>query len=558
MPKILRLAAGARSWGVPGDARQRGLDAFGRRAWGEAFALLADADEAYPLDAGDLELAGLAAALVGRDDDCDRYWIRAHQAHLDSGDARGAARMAIWLGFTFFLVGEDAKANGWMARGQRLLDEAGLDGAERGYLLVPPAMYALYARDNESAAAQFGEAGDIARRFADADLLALAWCGRGQALMRLGRVAEGVGLLDEALVAVTAGEIGPLVSGIAYCASIEAFHEVFDLRRAREWTTALSRWCASQPDLVPFRGSCLVHRVEVMQLGGAWPQALEEVLRACDLLTQPPQPAAGEAHYLRAELHRLAGRFDEAEEAYRLAAGFGRPPQPGLALLRLAQDRPEAAAATSRRVLEEATDWVSRCKVLPAHVEIMLAAGDVDGARAAADELAGIAGAHDAPLLRAVAHTAVGSVLLAEGDAGGACATLRRAEKAWCDLDAPYQAARTRVLLGLACRQLGDDDGAALELDAARAAFRRLGAAVDLSRVPEPAHPAPARAAGGLTAREVEVLGLVASGRTNRAIAESLFISEKTVARHVSNIFTKLGLGSRSAATAYAYEQGLV
>ena len=549
---------GARSLGVPGDTRQRGLAAFGRQAWNEAFARLSEADEAETLAADDLERLGLAAALVGRDDDCDRYWIRAHQGYVDTGDVQGAARVAFWLGLTFLLVGEDAKGNGWLARARHLLDDAGLDCVERGYLLVAPAMDALYAGRDEAAAELFGEAATVARRFGDTSLLALAGCGRGQALMRLGRLAEGVGLLDESLVAVTAGEVEPLACGIVYCASIEAFHEVFDLNRARQWTTALSRWCASQPDLVPFRGNCLVHRVEVMQLGGAWPQALDEVRRACELLSQPPQPGVGEAHYLWAELHRLAGRFPEAEAGYRLAAEHGRPPQPGLALLRLAQGRPEAAAATSRRVLDETTDWVSRCKVLPAHVEILLAAGDVAGGRQAADELATIAAEHGVPLLRAIADTAAGAVLLAEGDASGACVTLRRAWRAWCDLDTPYQAARTRVLIGEACRRLGDEDGAAFELDAARVAFQRLGAAVDLSRVPAAGHDPPARAAGGLTAREVEVLGLIASGRTNRAIAQALFISEKTVARHVSNIFTKLGLGSRSAATAYAYEHGLV
>ena len=539
-------------------ARERGLDAFESGRWGEAYALLSEADAASTLDGADLDRLAEAAFLTGRDDVCEQVLTRAYAVFHEAGDAPGAARCAFWLGWSLLMSGEPARGGGWFARAQRALDDAQVDCVERGYLLAPVALGAMMEGDDATAAATFAQAAKIANSFGDRDLLALAWCGQGQSLTRLGEVAEGLALLDEALVSVTAGEVSAVVAGMVYCASIEAFQEVFDLARAREWTAALSRWCESQPDLVPYRGNCLVHRVEVMQLGGAWPQALQEAVRACDLLSRPPQPGVGEAHYLRAELHRVAGRFAEAEKAYREASELGRPPQPGLSLLRLAQGRPDAAAAATRRVLEEAPDLVTRSKLLPAHVEIMLAVGDTASARAGADELAAIATDRRIPLLDAFADHARGAVLLAEGDAPGACATLRRAWRAWCDLDAPYQAARTRVLIGLACDRLGDADGAALELDAARAAFRRLGAAADLGAVPEPGAPSPPRADGGLTDRELEVLALVASGRTNRAIAERLFISEKTVARHVSNIFTKLGLSSRAAATAYAYEHHLV
>ena len=308
-----------------------------------------------------------------------------------------------------------------------------------------------------------------------------------------------------------------------------------------------------------YRGQCLIHRAELMLLRGAWADALDELRRALDRLAQPTsQRAAGAAHYLRAELDRLRGAFRDAEAGYRQANRWGHPPYPGLALLRLAQGRVAAASAAIRRVLDEAEDAPARARVLAAGAEIVLAAGDVAAARAAAAELSGVAAGWGAPLLHAQAAHAAGAVLLAEGDARAAVAALRRAWTGWRELEAPYDAARARVLLGLACRALGDEDGAALELDAARAAFERLGAAPDLARAEQLSRNAPRPAPGGLTARELEVLALVAGGRTNRAIAAELVISEKTVATHVSSILAKLGLPSRSAATAYAYQHRLV
>jgi DNA-binding CsgD family transcriptional regulator len=540
------------------DIRDRGRESYGQQAWADAVAALSAADEAAPLDPEDVVRWATAAYLIGRDDESDDLFERAHREYLARGEVAPAVRCAFWLAFFALGGGQVERGGGWLARGRRLLDAGAPECAEHGYLLFADGMRSIFSGEIAAALATFRDADAIGERFADADLVTFARHGQGRALIRLGRQADGMALLDEAMVAVTSGAVSPIVVGDVYCSVIQACEESFDLRRAQVWTAGLSHWCAAQPDLVPYRGQCLLHRAEIMQLHGAWRDAIDEVRLASERLAERPSPSAqAAASYRRGELHRLAGEFAEAEECYRQASRSGREPQPGLALLRLAQGQVDAAQAAIRRVVDEAQGSVSRSRLLPAHVEIMLAAGDVDAAAAGADELSAIADERQAPLLHARATQAQGAVLVARGDARAALPALRQAWAEWQGLDAPHEAAVTRALIGLACRGLGDEDGAAMELDAARWAFQELGATPDVARVDAYARRA-AAAAGGLTARELEVLRLVATGKTNRTIAADLFLSEKTVARHVSNIFAKLGVSSRAAATAHAYEHDLV
>lgn len=538
-------------------ALDRGRQSLRKQSWAVAFSELSAADRETPLEAEDLEELAQAAHLIGKEVDSTDLLARAHRAFMGRGEIHRAVRCAYRLGFTVLIRGELAQAGGWFSRAERLLDGQP-DCVERGYLLLPVGYRAVHGSDGVLGFEVFSQAVTIGERFGDTDLVTLARQGQGRALIRQGEIARGVALLDEAMVAVRAGEVSPIIAGSVYCSVIEACGEIFDMRRAQEWTAALEEWCAGQPDIVPYRGHCMVRRAEILQLHGAWHDALDQAQQACACLAQPtPKSQIGAAFYRLAEVRRLRGEFAEAEEAYRLASQSYRSAQPGFAQLRLAQGQIGVASAAIRRMADESHELPGRAAVLDAYIEIVLAAGDVSAARAASDELAAIAERHGATFLQAVSARAVGSVLLAEGNARGALATLRQSWSIWSELNAPYEAARVRVLIALACRELGDHDAGELEMAAAREVFQRLGAAPDLARLEVLARKKLPKTVSPLTVREVQVLKLVASGKTNRAIAGKLGISEKTVARHLSNIFNKLDLSSRAAATAYAYQHDL-
>jgi DNA-binding CsgD family transcriptional regulator len=518
---------------------------------------LTAADQHAPLEPLDLVELAQASLLIGNERKGLEILARAHQAFLSLGEAKNAARCAFWLGFLALLNGDLAQSSGWLSRAERLLEKHP-ECAERGYLFLPVGYRLVHGGDGLKALEAFVQAGKIGERFGDSDLVALALQGQGRSLIQQGEISRGVSLLDEAMVAVTSGEVSPLTAGGVYCSVLDACGEIFDLRRAQEWTSALEQWCASQPDVVPYRGHCLVRRAEILQLHGAWEDALEQARQACERFSKPPRVEAGAAFYRLAELHRLRGEFGQAEEAYREAGRFLRAPQPGMALLRLAQGQTDAASAAIRRIADEVKEFGNRARMLECYVEIVLAAGDIAAARAAAEELGEIARRFKTPLVDAMAARAIGAVLLAEHDAKGALAQLQRSWAIWCELDAPYEAARTRVSMACACQELDDCDTAKMELELAGEVFQRLGAVPDLARLVVLSRQKSRSRENPLTTREVQVLRLVASGKTNRAIAVKLGISEKTVARHISNIFNKLDLSSRAAATAFAYQNKVV
>jgi DNA-binding CsgD family transcriptional regulator len=531
------------------EVLEQGRRAFDRRDWSAAYARLSEADRAGAIVAGDLERLATAAYLAGHDQASTELWARAFHGRIDHGETALAVRCAFWLGFGLLQRGETAQCGGWLARAGRLVEQHSLDGAERGYLLLPEALMAMDGGDHDGALVRFREAAGLAERFGDRDLAALGSIGQGEVLVRSGQPVVGMRWLDQAMVSVTAGETSPVVSGIVYCAVIELCYQAFDLERASEWTAALDRWCAGQPGLVSYRGQCLVHRAQILRARGQWDHALREALLACDRLADPPHPAIGMAYYELAELHRLQGRHPEADAAYRQAHTWGRDPQPGLALLRFAEGRVGAAASAIERAVEGATDMVSRARLLPAYVDIMLAAERVPDARRAADALDELARTLGTAMVRATSKQAHGAVLLAEGDLRAATEPLEAAVTAWRRIDARYEEARARLLLADACHALGDEDAGGLEAGVARVILEHLGAPLPAPRG-RPPH--------AVTARELEVLRLVASGATNRDIAERLAISERTVERHLHNIFTKVGAPNRAAATAYAFRHGMV
>jgi DNA-binding CsgD family transcriptional regulator len=529
--------------------------ACSRSNWRQGHAGLAEVDAVRPLCAEDLQLLGDSAYMLGRDEEYVAALMRAYNLHLAAGDLPAAARTAFWIGHSFMHQGQMPLAGGWFGTAARLLDEHGEDCAERGYLLIPVWLRQMGEGDWGAGLANAEEAARIADRFADTDLAALARDEQARALVMLGRVDEGLQFTNELLLTVGSGEYSPIVRGILYCNTIIFCRAAHLVPAASAWTDALTAWCAACPEMVAHNGLCRVHKAEILQLRGAWDEAASEAAEAATRFRDGVlnRFAIGHAHYRQGEVHRVRGDWVAAEEAFREAAAMGVDPQPGLALLRLGQGRISVASSGIRRAVAEQTGPLQRADLLPAFVEIMVAADDLDAARTAVDGLARITTTHRSDSLSAAVDHASAQVALAAGDPEAALRSARSSFRRWTELGAPYDVARARVIVGLACSALGDEESGELELDAARATFESLGAAPALHDLGSRTRTSPA----GLSTRELEVLRLLARGLSNREIADHLVISEHTVSRHLQNIFGKLGVGTRAAAGAYAFEHRL-
>ena len=529
--------------------------AFAQREWTAAFESFARVDGSDGLRPADLEVYATTAYMLNRISLMLETFERAHRGYLESGDTRRAARVASWLAFNLASRAKFGPATGWVRRASLLLDSESEEVVEHGYVWLPQIHQCVFADDFEGVAKAAEQALQIGLRFDDPDLVALASHAKGRSHLRLGRISEGLAVLDEVMVSVINGELSPQVTGIVYCSVIEGCYEVQEVRRSRDWTVALSRWCDGQPDLVAFTDQCLAHRAEIRQMEGRWSEALAEAGEAH--ARNERGPVAARASYQRGEIHRLRGDYIEAEKAYRQVSEGVGDPYPGLALLRLAQGSEDAAAASIRRALGEATSLFERARLLPAFVEIMLAHGDLQSAQEGCQELTALADQSGIRLHEAAAETATGLFEVRAKRASAALGHLRAGLEGWLEIEVPYEAARTRVLLAEALNAMGDVDAASIQLDSARDEFARLGAAPDLARL-EMTSAERGGSDHGLTPREMEVLRLLAQGGTNRSIATELVLSERTVDRHVSNILTKLGVSTRTAATAFAFQNRLI
>lgn len=534
---------------------EEGRTAYSQQAWAQAFRCLSSLEKEQGLAPKDLETLAATSYMLGDVQGMLSAQEKAFAGYIEDGHELHAARVALWVASGLASRGKFAEAGGWVERGSRLLEPVKEPCVEKGYLLLPQALRHVLAGEFDEVVTLSGEAAELGRTFGDHDLLALASQTQARAFLEMGKSADAFRLLDEVMLSVISGDCSPMVTGLVYCSVLEGCYEAQEVHRAVIWTESLAEWCGSQPELVAFTDQCLAHRSEILRLQGDWDYALVEARKSHEIRARGP--IAAQAFYQQAEIHRMRGEFDLAEEAYNHVAVKGGEPQPGLALLRLQAGNEDAAVASIRRALVEITGLLPRARLLPGVVEVFVEAGHLDDADSAAEELSTLALQTAIDVHQAGAAHAKGVVALARSSPAEASSALREAMRTWERLGLPFELARARRDLGRSLQMMGDLDGAVVQLEEAREAFHELGAkpfvqAVELLLSPKGPH-----TPFGLTAREVEVLTRLASGATNRSIAAEFVLSERTIDRHVSNIFTKLGVSTRAAATAAAIRNGI-
>lgn len=528
-------------------ARARELHRASR--WEEACAEYGVADGEVPLAVEDLEAFAEAAQISARGDEAVALLRRVFDLRVSAGDLDDAAQVAFWLWWALFTGNEIVQASGWLKHTSRVL---GPEMTTCLWLRIPEAMFHAATGQHSSAAELLSSIVDEGQ----GEVVPWALSMWGQTLIDEGQLEDGLDRLEEAMAILFTHGLSPRVTPWIYCAAVRGCCLARDFARARAWNRSMARWLDSLNSLGgAYLGNCRIYRSRVMFLNGAWPDALDEIAAVCDDLDGYTGWVCGHAYYQLGEVRRLRGEWGAAEDAYRRAAENGCPTQPGLALLRLAEGDVDAASAGVRRALTEVAARPDRLDLLKAAVTVYLEEGNIEAARDAVTEFEEITRDLTTPVIEAETSTMRGALALSEGDPGSALPLLRRAAGTWQEQDAPHERAKLNVLIGQACRALADHDGARLEFSAARRTFERLGAVPDLALLD--------RIVGGsethgLTRREIEVLCLIARGKANRAIANELHLSERTVHRHVSNIFTKLDVDSRTAAVAYGIRHRIV
>jgi DNA-binding NarL/FixJ family response regulator len=533
---------------------QQARDAYARGRWDLAHAGYAEVAATGHLEVDDLAAYADAAWWLGRNDESLELSEQVYRRCLQGERAPAAARLAVEIGFLWLLRGEETIGSGWISRANRLLADAP-DCAQHGYLRYLDVLAALGEAAFDRAIAGARDMAVLAQRHDDPTLEAIALVLEGVATVRSGQVARGLAICDEAMLPVRAGDVTPNWAGNLYCQVMGLCFELGDFTRARAWTDATERWCDQFSNAAMFTGICRVHRAQLLHLEGAWDQAEVRAEQACRDLADLNVGVVAAGHYEVGQLRRLRGDDEEAARAYDRAHELGRDPQPGWALLRLAQGDAAAARAAIETALAAAGQALERPPLLAARLEIAEATDDADLADATAHELRQLAEEFATPGLRAEASQAEGVALLLHGEPERALGPLRAACRRWCDLQAPYAMARNQVRLARALEAIGDVEAAARERARAATTFEVLGARRDLQALSDAARAEPAP--GGLSRRETEVLRLVADGASNAAIAGQLTISERTVERHVSNIFLKLQVASRMEAARFAFAHGL-